>query len=52
MLVSSIIAIETYTNSSLNLIISLGPISCFHSVTSIIYIQKEIIPRTTTSDCG
>ena len=52
MLTSSIIDIERNSNSSLNIIISLGPIPCFHYVTKMLYIWKVIISKTKMSDCG
>ena len=39
-LTSSIIDVERNFNSSLNLIILLGPIICFHFVTIMLYIKK------------
>ena len=38
MLVSSIIEVERNYNSSLNVIMSIGPIPCFHSGTRMLYI--------------
>ena len=49
MLTSSIIDVERNYNSSLNVIISLGPIPCFHFFTRMLYTRKVIISKTTTS---
>ena len=52
MLTSSIIYVERNYNSSLNVIISLGPIPCFNFVTRMLYIRKLIIKKTKMYDCG
>ena len=52
MLTSSIIYAEINPNSSLNVILLLGPIPCFHFVTRFSYIWKLIIAKTTISDRG
>ena len=52
MLTSSIIDAEIIYNHSLNVILSLGPIKCFHLVTKILYIWKLIIAKTTMSEWG
>ena len=51
MLVSSIIEDEIFCNSSLNIILSSGPIPHFHFVTRILYTKKIIIAKTTMSGC-
>ena len=43
MLTFSIIDVEINFISSLNVIISLGPITCFHFATILLYIRKLII---------
>ena len=45
MLVSSIIAVEYFYNSSLDLIISLGPIPCFHSVAIFYISEKKLLKK-------
>ena len=45
MLTSSIIDAERNYNNSLNPIVSLGLISCFHFVTRMLYIQIAIIEK-------
>ena len=52
MLASFIIDFERNYYYSLNLIISLGPIPCFHFVTRMLYILKLFIAKTTISYCG
>ena len=52
MLISFIIEVERNSHSSLNVIISIGTITCFHFDTRMLYIQKSIIAKTTMSDCG
>ena len=52
MLTISIIDVEINSNSSLNLIISIGHIQCFYFVTRMLYIWKVIIEKTTMSDWG
>ena len=52
MFVSSIFSVDKISKISLNVIISFVDIPCFHYVTRFIYIWKEIIAKTTTSDCG
>ena len=52
MLVSSIIEVERFSNSSLNVNISSGNIICFHYIIWILYICKVVISKTITSDCG
>ena len=47
---SSITYFEINYNSSLNVIISLGPIPCLHFVTRMLYIWKVIIGETLMSD--
>ena len=50
MLTSSIIDVIIFSNSSLNEIISLGPIPCFRLVNRILYIWKVIIAKTSMSE--
>ena len=45
MFVRSIIVTEIFSNFSLNIVISLLNILCFHSVTIFLYIQKEITAK-------
>ena len=52
MLTSYIIDVERNYNSSLNIIILLGPIPLFHFVTRMLYTIKVIIEKTTISNCG
>ena len=52
MLTSSIFDVKRNYNYSLNEIISLGPITCFHYFTIILYILKVIITKITMSECG
>ena len=52
MLTSSIFDVKRNYNYSLNEIISLGPITCFHYFTRILYILKVIITKITMSECG
>ena len=52
MLTSSIIDVERNYNNSLNPIVSLGLISCFHFVIRIIYMWEVIIAITTMSGWG
>ena len=50
MLTSSIIDVELSSNSSLNEIISLGHILCFHFLTKMLYILKSEYFKTKISD--
>ena len=52
MLTSYIIDVERNYESLLNVIISLGPIPCFHFLTRTLYIWKVIMKKNTISDCG
>ena len=52
MLTIYIIDVEINSNCALNVIISLGPIPCFHLVTRILYMRKLMIQNTTLSDWG
>ena len=52
MLTSSIIDIERKSNYSLNVIISLRPITCFYFVTIMLYILKVMIAKTIMSECS
>ena len=52
MLTISIIDVERDYNYSLNIILSLGPIPCFHFVTRMLYIRKVIISKNKMHDCG
>ena len=52
MLTISIIDVERDYNYSLNIILSLGPIPCFHFVTRMLYIRKVIISKNKMYDCG
>ena len=49
-LTSSIIDIETNSNYSLNVIISIGPITCSHFYIILLYMLKAVITNTTISD--
>ena len=51
-LISYIIDVERNYNSSLNVIISIGPIPCLHFDTIMLYISLVIIAKTTMSDYG
>ena len=51
MLTNSIIGVDRYYNYSLNVIILLGPITCFQVDTIMLYILMVIIAKTTKSDC-
>ena len=48
----SIIDTERNSYSELNVSISLGPIPCFHFVTTMLYTWEVIITNTTMSDWG
>ena len=50
MLTSSIIDVDREYNSPLNVIISLGPTTCFHFLTIMLYILKVVIAKTTIPD--
>ena len=52
MLTISIIEFGRNYNSSLNVIIPLGPIPYLHFVTRMLYIGKLITVKTTMKDCG
>ena len=45
MLISSIIDVERNSNYSFNVIITIGPVPCFHSDTWMLYIWKLIIAK-------
>ena len=47
-----IINVERNSSYSLNVIISLGPITCFHFVNIMLYMWKVIITNTNISDWG
>ena len=50
--VSSSISVDKISKFSLNVIISLVDIPCFHYVTVCLFMSKVIIAKTKTSDCG
>ena len=52
MLTSSISDVEINYNSSLNVIVPLGSIPCFHLFTIMLYIWKVVIEKATISDYG
>ena len=52
MLITSVIEVEINYNSSFNVIMYIGPITCFNFDTRVLYISKLINTKTTMSDCG
>ena len=52
MLITSKIEDEINYNSSLNVIVSIGPIPCFHFDNKMLNTRKVITAKTTMSDCG